>query len=182
MKRILLSITGIIIVSLSLTSCWDQKQSPKDVVDESMKFIENKNYRGYVDLIYIENPNAPEVNDQKNLVAEYLGKIFESSFAKVGGIKGHEITSESINGETAIVTGTITLGNGSVINGDPVQLKKDVNGDWKMLIKGGYSWDKYVEMIKALGAINNFENSQANPEACDTAYEDEYPDTTSVYY
>jgi predicted small lipoprotein YifL len=97
MKRLFLSIIVVIILSPCLSGCESLTKSPKQVADEAMTLVENKDYRGYVDLMYIENPNVADINDQKNMVADFIRQKFESAFSMYGGIKSHRILTTTID-------------------------------------------------------------------------------------
>ena len=148
MKKIL-SVTVLVMALAMLVACGGGN-TPSSVVEKSMKCLQDKDYEGYVDLLYIdvkegEDPEVqrnavkegedPEV--QRNAVASMIASKADQTLAKKQGIKSYEILSEEVTPaeenkpETAVVKVKIEYGDSSTKE-ETVKLKKDNAGDWKI--------------------------------------------------
>lgn len=116
---------------LAITAC--SSNSPKDVAEKAMKCIVNQDYKGYVDLIYLqdENKSKEDVDKAKAQLVELLQNKGEKSIKENEGVESFEITKEEISedGNSATVDLNITYKNGKT-DDTTVKLCKDKNGKW----------------------------------------------------
>lgn len=133
MKRLSI-LLGLIVIVLAMTSC--SSNTPKAVAEKSVKCLIDKDFEGYVDLLYLEDKDSQDAakleNDKKELAALLKSKA-EKEYEKDKGLTSYETLKEEIaeNGETAVVKMKLTYGNGKSDDAD-IKLRKDKNGDWKI--------------------------------------------------
>ena len=135
MKKIL-SVTVLVMALAMLVACGGGN-TPSSVVEKSMKCLQDKDYEGYVDLLYIDVKEGEDPEVQRNAVASMIASKADQTLAKKQGIKSYEILSEEVTPaeenkpETAVVTVKIEYGDASTKE-ETVKLKKDDAGDWKI--------------------------------------------------
>ena len=135
MKKIL-SVTVLVMALAMLVACGGGN-TPSSVVEKSMKCLQNKDYEGYVDLLYIDVKEGEDPEVQRNAVASMIASKADQTLAKKQGIKSYEILSEEVTPaeenkpETAVVKVKIEYGDASTKE-ETVKLKKDNAGDWKI--------------------------------------------------
>ena len=135
MKKIL-SVTVLVMALAMLVACGGGS-TPSSVVEKSMKCLQDKDYEGYVDLLYIDVKEGEDPEVQRNAVASMIASKADQTLAKKQGIKGYEILSEEVTPaeenkpETAVVKVKIEYGDASTKE-ETVKLKKDDAGDWKI--------------------------------------------------
>lgn len=135
MKKIL-SVTVLVMALAMLVACGGGN-TPSSVVEKSMKCLQDKDYEGYVDLLYIDVKEGEDPEVQRNAVASMIASKADQTLAKKQGIKGYEILSEEVTlaeenkPETAVVKVKIEYGDASTKE-ETVKLKKDNAGDWKI--------------------------------------------------
>lgn len=135
MKKIL-SVTVLVMALAMLVACGGGN-TPSSVVEKSMKCLQDKDYEGYVDLLYIDVKEGEDPEVQRNVVASMIASKADQTLAKKQGIKGYEILSEEVTPaeenkpETAVVKVKIEYGDASTKE-ETVKLKKDDAGDWKI--------------------------------------------------
>lgn len=116
---------------LAITAC--SSNSPKDVAEKAMKCIVNQDYKGYVDLVYLqdENKSKEDVGKAKAQLVELLQNKGEKSIKENEGVESFEVTKEEISedGNSATVDLNITYKNGKT-DDTTVKLCKDKNGKW----------------------------------------------------
>lgn len=117
-----------------LASC--SSNTPTKVAEKSVQCLIDKDYKGYVDLIYFsekDKGNAEEYEQGKQQLAALLKDKAEKEYKKKGDISSHEtITEETSNdGNTANVKMKIKYGNGTEEDTD-IKLRKDNDGNWKI--------------------------------------------------
>ena len=125
---------SIVVLMFVMTAC--SSNSPKKVAEKSVQCLVDKDYEGYVDLIYFkesETKSAEDLEKGKQQLAAILKDKVEKEYAKKGGIKSYEAQSEKIaeDGKTANVNMKITYGNGKEEETD-IKLCKDDKGEWKL--------------------------------------------------
>ena len=107
--------------------------TPTEVAEQSMKCIQNKDYKGYVDLInFPETMKESEVKNQKAMYVNMMENKMKESVEKAGGIKEFKAAGEeNVTDTTATVKMNVTYGNDStaVQNVDCVKAK---DGSWKL--------------------------------------------------
>ena len=133
MKR-LNFILGVMALVFIMTSC--SSNTPKGVAEKSMKCLIEKDYNGYVDLIYTKDDpkeSPDEIKQQKETLASLLKDKAEKEYKKNKGITSFEIVNEetSEDGEKAKVKMKVTYGNGDVKD-EEIELRKDKDGNWKL--------------------------------------------------
>lgn len=135
MKKIL-SVTVLVMALAMLVACGGGN-TPSSVVEKSMKCLQEKDYEGYVDLLYIDVKEGEDPEVQRNAVASMIASKADQTLAKKQGIKSYEILSEEVTPaeenkpETAVVKVKIEYGDASTKE-ETVKLKKDDAGDWKI--------------------------------------------------
>ena len=116
---------------LAITAC--SSNSPKDVAEKAMKCIVNQDYKGYVDLVYLqdENKSKEDVDKAKAQLVELLQNKGEKSIKENEGVESFEVTKEEISedGNSATVDLNIKYKNGKT-DDTTVKLCKDKNGKW----------------------------------------------------
>ena len=133
MKRLSI-IIEIMFTILFFASC--SSNTPTKVAEQSMKCLMDKDYKGYVDLIYFsekEKKNPEEYEQGKQQLAALLKDKAEKEYKRKGDISSYEtITEETSNdGKTANVKMKINYGNGTNEDTD-IKLRKDKDGNWKI--------------------------------------------------
>ncbi len=133
MKR-LSFILGLMAIVFIMASC--SSNTPKGVAEKSMKCLIDKDYKGYVDLVYTKDDpkeSPDEIKQQKEMLASLLKDKAEKEYKKNKGIASYEIVNEetSENGEKAKVKMKVTYGNGEVKD-EEIELRKDKDGNWKL--------------------------------------------------
>lgn len=135
MKKIL-SVTVLVMALAMLVACGGGS-TPSSVVEKSMKCLQDKDYEGYVDLLYIDVKEGEDPEVQRNAVASMIASKADQTLAKKQGIKSYDILSEEVipaeenKPETAVVKVKIEYGDSSTKE-ETVKLKKDNAGDWKI--------------------------------------------------
>lgn len=135
MKKIL-SVTVLVMALAMLVACGGGS-TPSSVVEKSMKCLQDKDYEGYVDLLYIDVKEGEDPEVQRNAVASMIASKADQTLAKKQGIKSYDILSEEVTPaeenkpETAVVKVKIEYGDASTKE-ETVKLKKDDAGDWKI--------------------------------------------------
>ena len=135
MKKIL-SVT-VLVMALAMSVACGGGSTPSSVVEKSMKCLQDKDYEGYVDLLYIDVKEGEDPEVQRNAVVSMIASKADQTLAKKQGIKSYEILSEEVTPaeenkpETAVVKVKIEYGDSSTKE-ETVKLKKDNAGDWKI--------------------------------------------------
>ena len=133
MKKIL-SVTVLVMALAMLVACGGGS-TPSSVVEKSMKCLQDKDYEGYVDLLYIDVKEGEDPEVQRNAVASMIASKADQTLAKKQGIKSYEILSEEVTPaeenkpETAVVKVKIEYGEASTKE-ETVKMKEDNACDW----------------------------------------------------
>ena len=106
-------------------SC-SKSNSPKDVVTSYLQAMKSKNYEKAASYFYYEGTKDEIKADKAQLVA--LMEKAGQSLDEKDGIKSFKINSVEEDGDSAVVKGEITYGNGNVKE-DEILTKK-VDGKW----------------------------------------------------
>ena len=131
MKKTFFSLFAVMAMTLMMFSCGGGGNTPTKVVEKSIKYIQDKDYAAYVDLIeFKEEQNSKEDKEQ---FVEFLEGMFEMTLEKKQGLASYEIISEEISedGNSAVVVANITYGDGSS-DEDKMKLIKNAEGEWKI--------------------------------------------------
>lgn len=125
MKKVILGFAVIMLAVVSV-SC-SKKNSPKDVVTTYLQAMKSKNYEKAADCFYYEGTKE-EIQESKALMVDLIKKGGQAIEEK-GGMKSFKINSVEENGDSAIVKGEVTYGNGDVDDNEEVKTKK-IDGRW----------------------------------------------------
>ena len=132
MKKIL-SIAAVALLTLVFVSCGNGN-TPEGVATKAMKCLIEKDYEGYVDLLYFKEKTAkgeevsPEGRQQLvSLLQEKAGKKID----KQGGIKDFKVGEPVIEGDKAKVPVDVTYGDGST-NQEDIKVIKTPEGKWML--------------------------------------------------
>lgn len=130
MKKLMSFVIAVFAI-LAITAC--SSNSPKDVAEKAMKCLVNQDYKGYVDLIYLqdENKSKEDVDKAKAQLVELLQNKGEKMIKENEGVESFEITKEEISedGNSATVDMNIKYKNGKT-DDTTVKLCKDKDGKW----------------------------------------------------
>ena len=124
MKK-LLSIAAVCLFVLTLCSC-SSTDTPEGVTTKAIKCIVDKDYKGYVDLMYFKKEKTDE--EKQQLVALIQDKM-NKEVEKKEGIKDFNVGTPSVEENTAIVPYTINYGNGDTKE-ETMKLIKTEDGKW----------------------------------------------------
>jgi hypothetical protein len=126
MKK-LLSFAAVCLFVAVMCSCGGSK-TPEDVAKKAIECIIDKDYEGYVDMMYFKEEKTDEEKAQLTaLIVDKMNKEME----KKEGIKDFQVGTAEIEENSAIVPYTINYGNGDKKE-DAMKLIKDEDGDWKI--------------------------------------------------
>lgn len=133
MKKLAITVCALA-MALVMTSCGGN--TPQKAAEKAVECIQDENYEGYVDMVYMkpdETKNADDVKNSKQMLTALLKDKASKQKEKNGGIEKYETLSEEMaeDGNTAVVRMKITYGDGSEKEED-VKMRKDENGDWKV--------------------------------------------------
>lgn len=131
MKR-LVNYIVIAAVAMVMAAC-SGGNSPKGVAEEAVKCIQNGDYEGYVDLIYMEEKEGVDMAEQKKAIVGMIQAKASTTLAKEGGISSYDILSETVaeDGKTANVEMKLVYGNGDEKQ-ENLKLRKTDSGDWRI--------------------------------------------------
>lgn len=123
----------VIVASALFFAACSGGNSPKGVAEEAVKCIQNGDYEGYVNLIYMEEKEGMDIEEQKKAVVGMIQSKASTTLAKKGGITSYEILSETVadDGKTANVEMKIVYGNGDEKQED-MKMRKTDSGDWRI--------------------------------------------------
>ena len=132
MKKIISSLC--LIMALFAFAACSSSNSPEKVAEKAVECISQKDFKGYVDLIYFNDDITSEQQEKaKEELAQLLTEKGERQMAKKGSVKSHEITEVKTadDGQSATVTMKITYSDNSVDN-TTMKLRKDKKGNWRI--------------------------------------------------
>lgn len=124
MKK-LLSIAAVCLFVLTLCSC-SGADTPEAVTTKAIQCIVDKDYQGYVDMMYFKKEKTDE--EKQQLVALIQDKM-NKEVEKKEGIKDFSVGTPSVEENTAIVPYTINYGNGDTKE-EKMKLIKTEDGKW----------------------------------------------------
>ena len=107
-------------------SC-SKSNSPKDIVTTYLQAMKSKDYKKAADCFYYEG-TKDEIKTAKSEMVDLIEKGGKAVEEK-GGIKSFKINSVEEDGDSAIVKGEITYGNGKVDDDEEIKTKK-IDGQW----------------------------------------------------
>lgn len=132
MRKIFLFAT-VCLFAVLLSGC--ESNSPESVAKKSLQCLIDKDYKGYMDLVYISDKNGKrseaDIEKLRSEWVELLEQKIDKEYAKKGGLKSYEITKVEMqeDGQKANVTAKIKYGNDSEDDTD-VTLVKAPDGKW----------------------------------------------------
>lgn len=131
MKKVILGF-AVIMLAVVAVSCSSKSNSPKDVAETFLQAMKNKDYEKAADCFYYEG-TKDEIKAQKADMLALIEKAGISITAKEG-IKSFKINSVEEDGDSAVVKGVVTYGNGDVDDDEEIKTKK-VDGKWYVDMK-----------------------------------------------
>jgi hypothetical protein len=124
MKKVM-TFAAVCLFVLTLCSC-GSSNTPEAVATKAIKCIIDKNYDGYVDLMYFKKEKSND--DMKQIVALVKDKM-DKEMEKKQGIKDFKVETATIDGDKATVPYSLTYGNGETKD-DTMKLIKTEKGEW----------------------------------------------------
>ena len=124
MKKVLTLATVCLFV-LALCSC-GSSNTPEEVTTKAIKCLIDKDYDGYVDMMYFKKEKSNE--DMKQIVALVKDKM-DKELEQKQGIKEYKVGTPTIEDKKAVVPYTLTYGNGDTKE-DNMKLVKTNDGKW----------------------------------------------------
>lgn len=124
MKKVLTLATVCLFV-LALCSC-GSSNTPEEVTTKAIKCLIDKDYDGYVDMMYFKKEKSNE--DMKQIVALVKDKM-DKELEQKQGIKEYKVGTPTIEDDKAVVPYTLTYGNGETKE-DNMKLVKTNDGKW----------------------------------------------------
>ena len=110
---------------LALCSC-GSSNTPEEVTTKAIKCLIDKDYDGYVDMMYFKKEKSNE--DMKQIVALVKDKM-DKELEQKQGIKEYKVGTPTIEDDKAVVPYTLTYGNGETKE-DNMKLVKTNDGKW----------------------------------------------------
>ncbi len=124
MKKVL-CFAAVCLFVLALCSC-GSANTPEGVATKAIKCIVDKDYDGYVDLMYFKKEKSND--DMKQIVALVKDKM-DKEMDQKQGIKDFKVETATVEDNKATVPYTLTYGNGETKE-DTMKLIKTEKGDW----------------------------------------------------
>ena len=135
MKKALLFGVAMVCM-LVMTSC-GSSNTPKNVAEKSIQCLIDKDFKGYVDLIYFSDKDMAEQNfeEKKTAMTELMQNKYNQSILEKGSIVSYDYVSEEVKDSTAVVKMALKYSTDKT-DTTQVKLKMDSKGDWKLDQKG----------------------------------------------
>jgi len=124
MKKVL-TLATVCLFMLALCSC-GSSNTPEEVTTKAIKCLIDKDYDGYVDMMYFKKEKSNE--DMKQIVALVKDKM-DKELEQKQGIKDYKVGTPTIEDNKAVVPYTLTYGNGDTKE-DNMKLVKTDSGKW----------------------------------------------------
>lgn len=124
MKKVL-TLATVCLFMLALCSC-GSSNTPEEVTTKAIKCLIDKDYDGYVDMMYFKKEKSNE--DMKQIVALVKDKM-DKELEQKQGIKEYKVGTPTIEDNKAVVPYTLTYGNGETKE-DNMKLVKTDDGKW----------------------------------------------------
>ena len=114
MKKILFAFIAVVTI-VTMWSCSGVNSSPTSVSEAAIKCMQDKDFEGYVDLMYVKEKKGKSVEKQKQELLALIAEKGDKMIEKKNGIQSWEIISEEIaeDGNSAKVNAKIIYGDGS---------------------------------------------------------------------
>lgn len=126
MRKLFLFAT-VCLFAVLLSGC--TSNSPESVARKSLQCLIDKDYKGYMDLVYISDKNGTRdeaaIEKLRSEWVQLLEQKVDKEYAKKGGLKSYEITKVEMqeDGQKAKVTAKIKYGDDSEEDTDVVLVK-----------------------------------------------------------
>lgn len=121
------------VAAMFMFSSCDGGNKPSAVAEQSMKCLQEKDFKGYVDLIYFseEDQKAADFQEKKDNMASMVEKTLKQQTTEE--IKEYKVISEEIQEKdsTALVRMEVKYGGDKVDTTD-VKLRMNQAGEWKL--------------------------------------------------
>lgn len=134
MKKImnLLAIVVVFFTFFTFASCCSSSNTPSSVVESAQKAVEKKDYKKFVEYIYVDGSAEEQEAAREQLASMIEGKAKQSADEVTHPMR---VISEEISedGQTAKVVVEETNPDGTTEQSTH-KLRKDANGDWKIEI------------------------------------------------
>lgn len=130
MRKLLISAFAFVAVCI-MTACGGsvEQSGPRSVAEKSVECLKNKDFKGYVDLMYFptEGKKAEEIEQTKAMYVSMLQNKYQEATKKDGDIKGYEFVSEEVKDSVATVKMVVSYENKT----DTTDVKlKNKEGKW----------------------------------------------------
>lgn len=109
-------------------------ESPKGVVEKATKCLQDKDYEGYVNMLYGSSEQGEKAEKAKQFMVEMIKHSMEKAEKENGKtIKSFDVQTETISedGMKAEVEMKVLFSNGDE-ESETVKLKKEENGKWRI--------------------------------------------------
>lgn len=137
MKKLLFVTMMVVACGMMLTGC---KSEQREVAEKAMECLKNKDFKGYVDLMYFSEKDAadPEKLAQKkeSTVQMLEGKVAMSEGRKNGwkGVKSYSFVSEQTDSTSSVVK-MAYVNNEDKPDTMDIRLQLDEKGQWRIAHK-----------------------------------------------
>jgi hypothetical protein len=128
MKK-LLSYAAISLLLLSFVAC-GHVNTPEGVATAAMQCVVDKDYEGYVDLMYFKDEQELTKEQRAQLVALVEDKVGDKAEEK-GGIKDFKVGVPDLEGDKGSVPVEVTYGDESTKK-QTIAVIKAPDGEWKL--------------------------------------------------
>lgn len=130
MRKLLISAFAIVAACI-MAGCGGSVDgnSPRGVAEKSVECLKNKDFKGYVDLMYFptDGKKTEEVEQTKTMYVSMLQNKYQEATKKDGDIKSYEFVSEDVKDSVATVKIAVTYANKT----DTTDVKlKSKEGQW----------------------------------------------------
>ena len=135
MKKLLLFSLSMLCMMV-IIGC-GSSNSPKKVAEKSLQCLKDKDFKGYVDMIYFSDQEMAEKNfeEKKTAMTELMQNKYNQSILEKGSIVDFDYVSEEVKDSTAVVKMAIKYSTDKT-DTTLVKLKMNSKGDWKLDQKG----------------------------------------------
>lgn len=133
MRKIFLFAT-VCLFAVLFSSC-ESSNTPEGVVKKSMRCLMDKDYKGYMELVYFDNKDGKideaKIDEKRAGLTELMEDKVDKQYQKKGGIESYEIVETVIqeDGQKAKVVVKLKFANGTEENTN-VTLVKNSEDKW----------------------------------------------------
>ena len=117
---------AVCLMVMALSACGGSTNTPEGVTEKAIKWIADKDYKGYVELMHFNKEKSAE--DMQQIVALIKDKM-DKEMDQKKGIKDYKIGTPEITDDKAVVPYTLTYGNDETKE-DKMKLVKTEDGKW----------------------------------------------------